>query len=330
MEIIFFFIMGTIIGSFLNVCIIRMPQEKSVVFPASHCPQCHQPIAWYDNIPLISWLILQGKCRHCKKQISFRYFVVEFLTGLIYVVFYLHFGLNPVLPAYLVMVSCFIVATFVDIGHRIIPDEISVGGMWAGIVLSAFIPQMHVPSGELNVGAFAAGIIVIICLLLSWVYPFFCKHLIEEEDNYDDKPLKLLVTLSLIFVYLVNSHVLKLPGLWNWHAYSLASSLVGFIIGGGAIYMMGLIGDIIFRKESMGGGDVKLLAMIGAFLGWKIAILSFFLAPFFGGVVGIIEKIRTKDSTIAYGPFLILGALISLFWGDQILSWIISGGLYHL
>jgi leader peptidase (prepilin peptidase)/N-methyltransferase len=330
MEIFFFFGLGTIIGSFLNVCIVRLPQEKSVVFPSSHCPKCHRPIAWYDNIPLVSWVVLQGRCRFCQAEISVRYFTVEFLTGLVFAIFYLHFGAVPVLPAYLVMVCCFIVATFVDLNHRIIPDEISIGGMWAGIILSALIPQLHVPSGELNVGSFMAGLIVLICLFLSWIYPFFCKHLMEEEEPYSDNPIKLLVLISLLFVFLVNSHILVLPGLLNWHAYSLASSLVGFIIGGGSIYLMGLIGDIIFRKESMGGGDVKLMALIGAFLGWKIALLSFFIAPFFGGVVGIIEKIRTKDSTIAYGPFLVLGALISLFWGQKIIDWIIMGGIYHL
>jgi leader peptidase (prepilin peptidase)/N-methyltransferase len=330
MDILLVFMFGTIIGSFLNVCIVRMPQEKSVVFPSSHCPKCNKSLAWYDNIPLISWLVLRGRCRQCQAPISFRYFGVELLTGLTFASFYIHFGPTPLLVAYLVMASCFIVATFVDLLHRIIPDEISIGGMWAGIIISALIPQLHVPSGELKVGALLAAAIVLICLFLSWIYPFFCKHLIDPEDTYDDNPIKILVLVSLAFVFLVNSHWINLPGLLNWHAYSLASSLVGFIVGGGSIYMMGLIGDIIFRKESMGGGDVKLMAMIGAFLGWKIALLSFFIAPFFGGVIGVIEKIRTKDSTIAYGPFLVLGALISLFWGNSIIEWVLQGGIYHL
>jgi leader peptidase (prepilin peptidase) / N-methyltransferase len=330
MDILILFLFGTMVGSFLNVCIVRLPQEKSVAFPGSHCPNCLKPIAWFDNIPLISWLALGGKCRFCKAAFSFRYFMVELLTGLTFAAFYVYFGASSLLPAYLVMVSCFLVATFVDLGHRIIPDEVSIGGMWAGIILSAIIPQMHVPLGDLNSGAFLAGLIVLACLVLTWIYPFFCKHLIDPEDMYDDTPLKLLVLVSLIFVFLVNNQILVLPGNLNAHAYSLASALVGFIIGGGSIYMMGLIGDIIFRKESMGGGDVKLMALIGAFLGWKAALLAFFIAPFFGGVVGIIEKIRTKDSTIAYGPFLVLGALISLFWGQYIINWILQGGIYQL
>jgi len=330
MDILIFFMFGAMLGSFLNVCIVRLPQEKSIVFPSSHCPKCLKSIAWYDNIPLISWLLLAGKCRQCKSPISFRYWLIELLTGLSFAAFYIYFGLTPLLPAYLVMMCCFIIATFVDLEHRIIPDEVSIGGMWLGFLLSALIPQMHASAQDLSFGAFLAGLIVLLCLLLGWVYPLFCKHLIEEEEPYDDTPIKFLVLGALLFVSLVDSHVLVLPGSWNAHAVSLSSSLVGMIIGGGSIYLMGLIGDIIFRKESMGGGDVKLMAMVGAFLGWKIAILAFFLAPFFGGVVGIAEKIRTKDSTIAYGPFLVLGTLLAMFWGQSIIDWVLQGGIYHL
>ncbi len=330
MGSVFFFILGSIIGSFLNVCIVRLPKEKSVVFPSSHCPKCQKPIAWYDNIPLISWLLLGGRCRHCKGKIAFRYWMVELLTGIVFMVFYNYYGAISILPAYLVMVSCFIVATFVDIEHRIIPDEISIGGMWAGLILSTLIPSLHSSSENLLVGGFIAGFIVLLCLFLEWIYPFFCKHLMAEEQGYDDKPLKILILTSLLIIYVVNAHWIKGPQLLNIHLHGLASAMAGFIIGGGTIYAMGLIGDIIFRKESMGGGDVKLMAMIGAFLGWKVALLSFFIAPFFGGVVGIVEKIRTKESTIAYGPFIVLGALVSLFWGDAIIQWILEGGIYRL
>ena len=329
MDIVFIFILGSIVGSFLNVCIVRLPQGKSVIFPASHCPHCQKPIAWVDNIPLLSWMLLRGRCRYCQGRIAFRYWLVEFLTAAIFVIFYIRFGNTAVLPAYLVMASCFVVAIFVDLSHRIIPDEVSVGGMWAGIILSALIPGLH-PLENLYFGTFLAGLLVLVCLLLSWVYPFFCKHLMEQEEPYDDIPVKILVLCSLIFILLVNTHKLALSPFWDVRAEGLAAALIGFIVGGGAIYAMGLLGDMIFRKESMGGGDIKLMAMIGAFLGWKTALLGFFIAPFFGAIIGIIEKIRTKDSTIAYGPFLILGALVSLFWGEGIIQWIIQGGMYHL
>lgn len=262
-----FFILGSIMGSFLNVCIVRMPHEKSVVFPASHCVHCKQPILWHDNIPFFSYIVLGGKCRFCKKPISFRYFLVELITALTFVGFYLYYGLDLVLAAYLTMVSGFIVAMFVDFEHRIIPDEISVGGMVAGLVFSFFLPALHLEKAP----------------------PGFVGHLM-----------------------------------------GLGWSVVGALVGGGLIYAMGLLGDIIFRKESMGGGDVKLMAMVGAFMGWKLALLTFFVAPFFGAVYGIVEKIRTKDSAIAYGPFLVVGALVSLFYGEQIIQFILSGyGLYN-
>ena len=261
---IFFFVLGIIVGSFLNVCIVRMPLEQSIIKPRSHCVQCKKMIPWYDNIPLVSYLVLGGKCRFCGEKFSSRYFLVELITGLSFVLLYKYYGLSWVLVAYLFMFSCFIVATFVDFSHRIIPDEISVGGMVAGLIFSLFIPQLHVA--------------------IDPKVPWYILHL-----------------------------------------KSFGFSILGVLIGGGAIYIMGILGDFLFKKESMGGGDVKLLAMMGAFMGWELALLTFFVAPFFGAVYGIIEKIRTNDTAIAYGPFLVLGAIISLFWGDAILGWILRG-----
>lgn len=250
---IFVFIFGSIIGSFLNVCIVRLPEEKSVVFPSSHCVHCKKPIFWYDNIPILSYLLLKGKCRFCQHSISIRYPIVELVTAASFVLFYQYFGLKWILLPYLVFHCGLIVATFVDIKHRIIPDEVSLGGMVVGLIFSLLIPQLH-----------------------------------GTDAN--------------------------LIALWR--------SFLGILIGGGSIYAMGMLGDFLFKKESMGGGDVKLLGMVGAFLGWKMAVLAFFIAPFFGAVVGIIVKIRTNDSHIPYGPFLALGALICLFSGEEILQWL--------
>lgn len=258
---IFMILLGACFGSFLNVCIVRLPKEESVVMPPSHCVACKKPILWYDNIPLISYILLGGKCRHCRVKFSARYFFIELLTAFTFWGFFKIYGLTPLMAAYLVMTCGFIVATFVDFEHRIIPDEVSVGGMIVGLIFSFFIPQMQ--------------------------------------------------GLSEIH--------------WNWliHAKSLGWSLFGLFVGGGSIYAMGMLGDIMFKKESMGGGDVKLMAMVGAFMGWKLALMTFFLAPFFGAVYGIVEKIRTKDSAIAYGPFLVLAALLNLFYSDRILHWIL-------
>jgi leader peptidase (prepilin peptidase) / N-methyltransferase len=249
-ERIFIFILGSIVGSFLNVCIYRMPRNESIVFPASHCPGCQKPILWYDNIPLLSFLVLKARCRFCKTRISWQYPVVELLTALVFLFFFNHFGLTWKLPVYLVLASGLVAATFIDIGHRIIPDEISVGGIAVGLLFSFFFPAMH--------------------------------------------------------------HTAS-------HWQSLFYSLVGALIGGGIIFLMGVIGDWIFKKESIGGGDVKLLAAIGTFLGWQKVLLAFFVAPLFGAVVGIIIKIKTKESIIPYGPFLSLAGLISLFWYPQVM-----------
>ncbi|MFH1201859.1 MAG: prepilin peptidase [Candidatus Omnitrophota bacterium] len=246
----FVFALGLIVGSFLNVCIYRMPRNLSIVKPRSFCPNCKKTVLWFDNIPLLSWIILGGKCRHCKAKISIQYFIVEALTACVFLILYKYFGLGAVFFIYLVFACGLIVASFIDIGHRIIPDEISLGGIVLGLLLSIMFTSLHNKATHL-----ASGF----------------------------------------------------------------SSLLGILIGGGIIYLTGIIGDFIFKKESMGGGDVKLLGMIGAFLGWPQALLSLCLASVYGSIVGVIVKIITKDSLIPFGPFLSLGALTSLFFYDKII-----------
>jgi leader peptidase (prepilin peptidase)/N-methyltransferase len=256
------FIFGSVVGSFLNVCIYRMPLGKSVVWPHSHCPKCEKKIPWYDNIPFIGYLFLRGRCRFCKERISLRYLVVELLTALAFVVLYNHYGLKYEFFIYAIFISSLIIASFVDIKHRIIPDEISIGGMIVGFLLSAI------------------------------------KGFNLEPFSYNAKPM--------------------------------LDSFLGIIMGGGIIYLTGFLFDLVYFKllkrppiqgetESMGGGDVKLLAMIGAFLGWQAALLTFFIAPFFGMIIGITNLIVKKEHLIPYGPFLSLAALVSLFWADKII-----------
>lgn len=248
---IFVFLFGISIGSFLNVCIYRMGREQSIVKPGSRCPHCQKPIRWYDNIPLLSFLVLRGRCRACGAKISFRYLLVELLTGLMFLAFYSRFGFSAKFFAYALFISGLIVATFVDFDFQIIPDEISLGGIVCGLAFSFFFPALQ------------------------------------------DAPT---------------------------HFAGLFRSLLGVVIGGGVLWILGCLGDFIFKKESMGGGDIKLLAMIGSFLGWKIALLSVPLASVVGAVVGIIIKLRTKESVIAFGPYLSLGAVLGLFWSDKIIS----------
>lgn len=262
---IFVFISGSLVGSFLNVCIYRMPLGQSIVKPRSYCPHCKKTIPWYNNIPFISYLILKGKCRFCKQRIRFRYLLVEFITASIFLIFYLREGLSFYFMFYVLFVCLLIIATFVDIAHRIIPDEVSLGGMAVGFILSA--------------------------------------------------------TRTVGFSPLSFNH------------WPIVDSLLGIIVGGSVIYFTGKAFDLIYFKllkkgpidgetESMGGGDVKLLAMIGAFMGWKIALLTFFLAPFPGVIVGVINLLIRKQHTVPYGPFLSLAAFINLLWADAILRFI--------
>ncbi len=257
------FIFGSLIGSFLNVCIHRMPLGKSVVWPSSHCPKCEKRIPWYDNIPFLSFLLLGGKCRFCHKGISWRYPLVEFLTALMFLLLFNYYNVTYNFFVYVVLACLLIISAFVDIKHRIIPDEVSLGGIVLGFILN-------------SIRGFS-------------LHPF----------SFNFRPL--------------------------------VNSLLGIIIGGAIIYLTGKLFDWIYFKllkkppiqgetESMGGGDVKLLAMIGAFIGWQRALLTFFIAPFLGAVVGIVNLVVKKDHTIPYGPFLAIAALISLFWANKIIG----------
>ena len=238
-----FFIWGSIVGSFLNVCIYRMPRSKSIILPRSHCVHCGKVIKWYENIPLLSYILLRGKCSSCKRPIAVRYFIVELLTAVIFALFYSTFGLSLNLLVFLILACGLIVASFIDLEHKLIPDSVSLGGLALGLVARLVYARAH----------------------------FL---------NY----------------------------------------LLGAVIGAASIYLIGVLGKAIFKKEAMGFGDVKFLAMIGAFLGWQKVLLVFFLAPFFGAAVGIVLKIKYKAETIPYGPYLSLATVVVILWGDSIIS----------
>ncbi len=244
------FVWGSCIGSFLNVCIYRLPREQSIVRPRSRCPSCQHPIAWYDNIPLLSYLALWGACRYCGQRISWRYPVVELLTGLATLAVVSWFGLTPVTFVYLALVCALIVASFIDLEFQIIPDEISLGGLAVGLLLSLLIPALHGTDSR-------------------WL--------------------------------------------------SLGRSVIGVLVGGGLLYGTGLLGDFLFRKESMGGGDIKLLAMAGSLLGWKLVLVTFFLAPVLALIPGIVVLLLKRSHVIPYGPFLSMGLVVSLFFGEELL-----------
>lgn len=250
------FILGTVFGSFLNVCIHRLPREESIFWPPSYCPACRKSVPWHDNVPVLSFLLLQGRCRRCGAGISVRYFMVELLTGLFYLWVWLNFGWTWRAVVAAILFSLLLVATFVDIEHQIIPDEVSVGGLGFGLLLSSLIPSLH-------------GAVI-------W---------------------------------------------WR----GLTDSLIGAVVGGAVIYLTGVLGNLVFRKESMGGGDVKLLAMLGAFLGWKKVIFVYLLAPLLALPLGLFLKFVKRVEVVPFGPFLSLAAWISFLWGDRLIAWYLRG-----
>lgn len=245
---------GLLIGSFLNVCIWRMPRSQSVAWPASHCPSCSKSIRWHDNVPVLAWFWLGGKCRFCPARIPIRYPIVEALGGLAgFAAFWCWDG--PYAFAAAVIFWALIVVTWIDWEHQIIPDEISVGGIVAGLAFSFFFPVWVAgPEG-------AAG----------------------------------------------------------WTA--LLRSAAGLLLGGGILYLMAEIGERVFKKEAMGGGDVKLLAAIGAFFGWKGVLFVLFAGSVAGSVAGLAVKRAFKKEAIPFGPYLALGTVLHMFWGEAILSW---------
>ncbi len=252
MEYFLVFIFGAVIGSFLNVCVHRLPIGKSIVFPGSHCPFCEKPIRWFDNIPIISYAVLLGKCRDCGRRIPFRYPAVELISAFSGVGLLSYFGLTAAFFVYWGFVLALIAVSFIDLETQEIPDVITL----PGIVLGVGIMTSVNPLG-------ATGRIAV-----------------------------------------------------------LLDSLSGVLAGGGIMFLMGFLGEMIFRKEALGGGDVKLMAMIGAFLGWKLAVLTFFLAPFFGVGVGIFMKLKFKSEVIPYGPYISMASVTSLLCGNWIIRYL--------
>ncbi len=390
-----FFLFGALIGSFLNVCIVRLPKNESIVFPSSHCPQCQTSIQWYDNIPLISFLALGAKCRACRKVIPVRYFIVELLTAALFCWSYISFGFSSALVPAFTLVGGLIVASFVDLDWRIIPDEISVGGMWAGLLLSAVFPVLHKGAFPdiLVVGSMVSFILAGLCMALHLLKLFQRKAAMDDED----KKIFLLGTIFLLLQWalltltrIVPSYYLALAG--------LADALQGVLTGACVLWATGLLGEVLITKrvvtefdfkgmvddpvgvlkalekagyvdaqgnlqqafrdvkavedlklvpvfESkraeifemlqsvneggvMGWGDVKLLAMAGAFLGWQMVFVAFFVAPFFGAIFGLVKMLRRQDTAIAYGPFLAIGILVSLYWGQGVIRWVM--GMYGM
>ncbi|MCF8002357.1 MAG: prepilin peptidase [Halanaerobiales bacterium] len=235
-------LLGLIVGSFLNVVIYRLPLKKSIIFPSSHCPYCKKKLKYYDLIPVFSYVFTKGKCRYCGEKISIQYPIVELLTGLLFLLTFLKYGLTSEFIILVLLITSLIAVSFIDIKYQIIPNEITF----------LFIP------------------------------------------------------LGLIFSLIFN-HI------------SFINSLLGLIIPAGILLLIALT-----YKKGMGIGDVKLIGMIGVFIGWKYALISIFIGALFGSIYGIymmlIDKM-TRKTRIPFGPFISLGAVLMILYGDIIINW---------
>jgi leader peptidase (prepilin peptidase)/N-methyltransferase len=259
---------GLIVGSFLNVCIARIPLDASIISPPSHCPRCMTPIRWYDNLPLISFSVLRGRCRTCGQHISRRYPLVELLNGLLYLWTFSAFGFTGEALLVMALVSSLVVITFIDLDHQIIPDVITFPGMVVGLAAAPFF--MTALAGPLPFG-------------LGNVLP----------------PL-------------------------GQNSRSFLNAFIGLLLGGAPLYLIGLLWEKLRKVEAMGGGDVKFMAMVGSFLGWKGAFLTIMLGAMAGSIVGvalILLKKHQADRVIPFGPFLAFGTLLTLFMGSEIIAW---------
>jgi leader peptidase (prepilin peptidase)/N-methyltransferase len=240
---------GLLIGSFLNVCIYRLPQDGSVTWPASHCTSCRRPLSWYENIPVLSWAVLGGRCRTCRAPISPMYPLVELTTAAVFAGGVMVYGLSLLLVVRLVFACALIVLFAIDLRHRILPNVITLPGIAVGFVASWFVPP-------------------------GWV-----------------------------------------------------SSLLGILAGGGVLLAIAEAYARIRGQEGLGMGDVKMLAMIGAFLGWPLMVLTLVIASFTGSIIGVglIASGRgDMQAALPFGTFLALGAIVAAVGGDPILSWYLS------
>lgn len=244
---VFFLLLGAILGSFANVIIYRLPQNKSVVRPRSQCGSCQKMIAWYDNIPIFSWFILRGRCRNCGAKYSFRYVVVELLMSVCFVLAYHFFGFSWFLLEVLIFIFGVITASFIDLDHMILPDEFTLGGLVLALVGAALNPEREF--------------------------------------------------LSAVF---------------------------GFLMGGGFLWLLAYLYFLLTKAEGMGGGDIKLLAWIGALLGWKAIPFVIMVSAVVGSLAGLLVALKKREglkTMIPFGPFLSLAALIYLFGGQTIALW---------
>jgi leader peptidase (prepilin peptidase) / N-methyltransferase len=272
---LFAFVFGAVIGSFLNVVIHRVPLEKSIVLPNSACPSCQANIKPWDNIPVLSWLLLKGKCRSCQTPISIRYPAIELLTATVFLAVYRLDNFSPILPFDLLFASALICLIFIDAEHMILPDAINYPGLLIALGARVLLPLV-----------FAA--------------PVF--------DDLKQAPLNEFPAPAWLT--------------------SLTGAALGALCGGGSLWLLGWLWKRFRGIDAMGMGDVKMMFFVGAYLGWRLTLVTLFLAALTGALCGVgivfFDRERGLQSQIPFGIFLGVGALVALFAGDFLISWYLN------
>ena len=348
-----FFVFGCIVGSFLNVCIYRMPLGQSIVSPPSHCPHCKYSIPWWLNVPLLTWLYLRGKCKNCGAPISARYFLVELLTGLMFLSCWLTFGerFPMVALVFCLFLAGLIVATFIDFEHYIIPDEITIGGMIVGFFISFFLPELQAedaPTGGMlkSFLGICAGAGLIYFLLRAGkllfgrqkisisgmdriIFSETSVHLPGQEIPYEEifyRPSD-TIKLNALTVELCDRSYKNVP---------VRLSLISKLLKIGdeelnpeqVLFMEVSTTEIILPREAMGLGDVKFMGAIGAFLGWQAVFFTVAVSSAIGATVGLtliaLGK-RERSKYLPYGPYLAMAAAIWIFFGPGLWRLVFGG-----
>jgi leader peptidase (prepilin peptidase)/N-methyltransferase len=345
----FAFVLGAMVGSFLNVCIYRMPLDLSVNKPRrSFCPACKKQLKWYQNVPLLSWLVLRGRCANCGSPIAFRYVVVEFVTALLFLAVWLQFPLQIAL-AYWVFVSLLLVAIFIDLEHFIIPDEVTIGGTIAGILASFLVPALMVTDGRLRAlltsalsAALGYAILWIVLeggkkvfgkkkiqldvpTLFSWTRKgddadFVVGEETELWSDYFSRETDLLI-LHCDEVIVDNRNLGKTDLRFHYNRVKIEGKEIAL---DSLEQISGVVRELEIPREAMGRGDLKFLAAIGAFLGWRAVLFTVFAGSLLGSLVGLATLLvgqRVWSAKIPFGPYLAFGALIWMFFGPSLLSW---------